>query len=413
MQVHKISRLSRSANSLKMLFKSDLHRQGKRADLFCRTFSECLLGDPSIECFMAYRARVLLWATIRAMGLTATDEVIIPAYTCEAVPMAVRFAGAKCVYVDCKENDWNPDIEALLQAVTPQTRLLLLQHTYGIVQQAKALREKLPDQVEILEDACQVVEHARLLQNRAYTLGSLFSLQWNKPLTTGFGGILSVHNKKFAQCLKSFLSKNLDKNIAAVQVRGLICQMAVYQALLTPVTRALLSKAYRSAQKYGFMKGTIIPEDYDNLMPIDYPAAVTDVQAVWGLDALNEWPGTLSNRREISLQYIDYFSKHDIPKPPGANNDDALWAVPVRINDKFTFMKSAEKRNLAFGYWFGRLPVHLSPPTAAKYGYHVGSSPYAEKMIMQEIFLSTGPDVSMKLASQTAEYLFNHRNMLS
>lgn len=409
----KMGRLSGSANSLKMLFYPTLHAPGEKVDIFCKAFSEQLLGDSAIECFMAYRARILFWAMIKTMGLTETDEVILPAYTCEAVPMAVRFAGAKCVYVDCAKDDWNPDTEALLRAVTSKTRLVLLQHTYGIVRQAKVLREKLPDHVEILEDACQVVEHERLSANRPYTLGALFSLQWNKPITTGLGGLLAVHNPLFAEHLKSFIAGNFDKRKAASQVRRLILQMLAYQTILTPATRPVLSRIYRFMQENGLLRGTTTPEEYGEQLPMDYSLTGTDVQAIWGLDAINEWPGTLMKRRELTRQYLDYFAKHNGPLPRGANGRDALWAVPVKINDKTNFIAGADKRKLAFGYWFGRMPVHLSPQTASKYGYQIGSSPRAEKMIMQEIFLSTNPELSMKQAFTAAAYLLNHGQILS
>src|SRR5689334_1354159 len=44
--------------------------------------------------------RVSLWAILKALGVGAGDEVIVPGYTCVAVPNAVRFAGAQPAFAD-------------------------------------------------------------------------------------------------------------------------------------------------------------------------------------------------------------------------------------------------------------------------------------------------------------------------
>src|SRR5215510_9813442 len=50
--------------------------------------------------FCFWKARVALYALLRALDLQENDEVILPGYTCIVVSNAIRFAGAKPVYAD-------------------------------------------------------------------------------------------------------------------------------------------------------------------------------------------------------------------------------------------------------------------------------------------------------------------------
>ena len=400
-----MSRLSIIGKALGMLLRPGSYGPGEKVPMFCRAFAERILGNASIPCYMAYRARVLLWAVIRALGLKETDEVIVPAYTCEMVPTAIRFAGARCVYVDCAQGSWSPDDEIIMRAVTPRTRLVLLQHTYGIVQPAEALRRRLPDQVAILEDACQVVEHARLAANRPHTLGALFSLQWNKPMTTGLGGVLSVHNEEFSQRIGTFIAENLDRQLAQARVRGLALQMIAYQSLLTPATRASLANIYRWLQISGLIQGTTSPREYTGAMPADYALAATDAQAVLGEVSLSQWPQVYLRRRELTKTYLECLLTQGFRPFAEIGQIPVLWGVPLQSTAKQATLRIARQQRLALTSWFGRAPAHLAPQTASQYGYVAGACPKAEALVTREVFLSTASEVSDRRLKTTCEKL--------
>ena len=47
-----------------------------------------------------YKGRVALYGILKSLGIGPGDEVIMPAYTCVVVPNAVKYLGARPVYVD-------------------------------------------------------------------------------------------------------------------------------------------------------------------------------------------------------------------------------------------------------------------------------------------------------------------------
>ena len=72
----------------------------------------------------------LLWA-IKACGIGPGDEVITVANTYIATALAISFAGAKPVLVDCREDTYEIDPDAVRRAITPATKAILPVHLYG------------------------------------------------------------------------------------------------------------------------------------------------------------------------------------------------------------------------------------------------------------------------------------------
>lgn len=94
---------------------------------------------------------------LRAIGLQAGDEVILPANTFIATALPVSRLGAKPVLVDINEQTYNITTENIEKAITKKTRAILPVHLYG---QPVAELEAILDlaqahHLEVIEDACQ------------------------------------------------------------------------------------------------------------------------------------------------------------------------------------------------------------------------------------------------------------------
>src|SRR5690242_5257349 len=124
-------------------------------------------------------------------GIGPGDEVIVPAYTWNATPNAVVAAGATPVLAEIDESlTLDPaDVEA---RITPRTRAILPVHMRGAPADMRALvslaRER---DLVVVEDVCQSAG-ASFGGRRLGTFGDAgaFSLQFNKIITTGEGGVL-------------------------------------------------------------------------------------------------------------------------------------------------------------------------------------------------------------------------------
>lgn len=124
-------------------------------------------------------------------GVSPGDEVIVPAYTWNATPNAVLAAGALPVLAEVDESlTLDPaDVERKL---TPRTKAIVPVHMRG----APADMRRLTDLAHrrgllMIEDVCQAAG-ASFEGRRLGTFGdaAAFSLQVNKIITTGEGGVM-------------------------------------------------------------------------------------------------------------------------------------------------------------------------------------------------------------------------------
>jgi dTDP-4-amino-4,6-dideoxygalactose transaminase len=91
---------------------------------------------------------------LRAAGIVAGDEVIVPTNTFVATAEAVVRVGGTVVFVDCDEN-FLLDSRLLAAAITPSTRAVIAVHLYGQTADIDAIREVIGDDILLVEDAAQ------------------------------------------------------------------------------------------------------------------------------------------------------------------------------------------------------------------------------------------------------------------
>jgi dTDP-4-amino-4,6-dideoxygalactose transaminase len=96
-----------------------------------------------------------LHMSLRAAGIGAGDEVIVPAHTFVASASAIVNAGAKPVLVDVGR-DFNINCEKIEEAITSQTRGLMAVHLNGyMADMVRVLELARKHNLVVVEDACQ------------------------------------------------------------------------------------------------------------------------------------------------------------------------------------------------------------------------------------------------------------------
>jgi len=124
-------------------------------------------------------------------GVGPGDEVVIPAYTWNATANAVIAAGAVPILAEV-DDSLTLDPDDVLKKLSPRTRAILPVHMRGAPANMDALvaiaREH---DLALVEDVCQAAG-ATFNGKRLGTFGDAgaFSLQFNKIITTGEGGVL-------------------------------------------------------------------------------------------------------------------------------------------------------------------------------------------------------------------------------
>jgi dTDP-4-amino-4,6-dideoxygalactose transaminase len=371
-----------------------------------RAFAETILGSPPAPALAFWRGRVALWTLLCAAGLREGDEVVVPAYTCEMVPITVKFAGARCVYADAAENSFNASPEAMAAAVTPRTRAVLCQHTYGVAMPMVAVRQAADRAGAVLiEDCCQLIASDVGESGPARTgAAAFFSTQWSKPFSTGLGGVAVFRDDRLYEVART-IRDGFPTEGNRRRARSLALQVLLYTLTVRPWTRAAIAALYRWAQRTGMVRGTTTVEEYDETMPADFLVPGLNVQASLGLRELARWPANVEHRRRLTALYLERLAQTEADLQPLAAAQGPLWTVPLSVENREEVLREASAAGLPIATWFDVAPVHMVPATAAQYDYRVGQCPRAERLLAREVHLLTGPAVSPARAEAAVDLL--------
>ena len=142
---------------------------------------------------------------LRAYGIGAGDEVIVPSNTFVATWLAVSQTGARPVAVEPDASTFNLDPSLIEAAITPRTRAIMPVHLYGQPADMDAINQIARKHgLRVIEDAAQA-HGARYKGRRAGVLGDAagFSFYPGKNLgALGDGGAITTNDAALAGVLR-------------------------------------------------------------------------------------------------------------------------------------------------------------------------------------------------------------------
>lgn len=388
----------------------------KRRIKKAETYKEALatyLEVSAEQVTLYYKGRVALYAILKAMGVGKGDEVILPAFTCVVVPNAIIYLGAKPVYVDIDPQTYNINPDLVRKAVGPKTKVVMAQNTFGLS----------PDVDEIVgiadEFGCKIVDDCTHgfggnyngAINGTIVDASFFSTQWNKPFSTGIGGIAIAKDLKIAEALRVHESTLLKPSAKdETMLRSL---MLAKDRLLTPNTYWAAVSAYRWLSEKKWVVGSSDGEELTTpTMPADFLKGMGKVQATRGIHEL----GTLNNRNDhrikIAARYDEILENLGVSRvfqPEYAKH--IFLKYPLLVSDRIKFLDLAKKARIELGEWF-LSPIHPIQKNFENWQYSPGSNPIAERIASQMVNLPTNLDVDEKYLHRIQEFLRTNSDLL-
>lgn len=146
---------------------------------------------------------------LRAMDISAQEEVVLAAYDFPGNFRAIEAIGARPVIVDVVENGWVIDPEQLQAAITDQTKAVIVSHLHGQIADCHRIREICDHSgIAMVEDVCQC-PGGFLDDQPLGTLGdvAIFSFGGSKLLSSGRGGALTTNNPDVYQRAKIYCNR--------------------------------------------------------------------------------------------------------------------------------------------------------------------------------------------------------------
>ncbi|MCW7077878.1 MAG: DegT/DnrJ/EryC1/StrS family aminotransferase [Canidatus Methanoxibalbensis ujae] len=183
--------------SVKSVMLSGMLAQGACVREFEREFADFTGVEHAVAVSSGTAA---IHIALLAAGIGRGDEVITTPFTFISTANAVLFTGAKPVFVDVREDDFNIDVEQVNEAVSRRTKAVIPVHLYGQPCDMHALMEIAEDyDLIVIEDACQA-HGAEYHGKKAGAIGTAgcFSFYATKNMTTGEGGMITTDIKEIA-----------------------------------------------------------------------------------------------------------------------------------------------------------------------------------------------------------------------
>jgi len=370
------------------------------------------LGIDKDNIFLFWKGRVALYAILKAIGIKENDQVIIPAFTCVAAVNPIIYLGAIPIYVDIDSETYTLDVNKIEEKINPKVKAIIAQNTFGLSSDLDAiLKLKKKYNLFIIEDCAHGFGgHYKGRINGTIADASFFSSQWNKPFSTGIGGIAVSRYRKIAKKLTKLvhiLEEPLIRDIFFLKV-------------LVPIKKNISNKYYWfSLKKYRWLSNHNLVLGSSQKEELVYPQkpkyfekALSEVQAKIGLEELRRFHKILEHRRKISNFYKEIFSNLDIKLPYEPDYSDHTYLrFPFLVRNRSKFFALSQKEKIEIGDWF-LSPVHPITRNLNSWHYKWGNNPIAEKISKHIVNLPTHMKIDEKYVTRIENFLRKNRRMI-
>lgn len=354
-----------------------------------------------------YSGRSALYAVLRALNTRPGDEIVLPAFTCVAVPSPVIFLGAKPVYADIDPRTLNLTGASVGAVLTPGTKAVIFQHTFGmpegIDEVACLCRER---GIPLIEDCSQAVGVARegRWSGRAGK-AAFFSSHWIKTYTTGVGGMLTTDDDELARAVD--LLRRSHSQAPFMKRLLLDAELRLFDAFFSHSVYWAAYRVRNVLSALGLTPATMdAPPGPDSPVPEEYTRQLSRFQALTGVRKVAGLAENLAVRRYWLKFYREALEGRG-PAVYGRFGDVELpyLHVPVAVKNKRHVMAAARRRGVMVFDW-PVSPVHPLPlEEASKAGYIQGSCPNAEKISSFLVGLPTDPVLTRREAERIVKFL--------
>ena len=352
-----------------------------------------------------WKGRTALYAILKALDVGEGDEVIVPGFTCVVMPNAVRFVGAKPVYVDIAPNTYNLDPYSVRQRITPKTRALIVQHTFGIPAELDSLLDiARQHNLAVIEDCC----HALLSTYAGQLLGTFgqaafFSSQWTKPYTTGLGGMAVIADSSLAQKMR--VVREDFSPPARKQLIQLRTQYTLYKRFFSPRLYWLAVSTLKRLSDWNLFVASSGEEELSGRVPRDFQWQMSDYQAKLGLVQLRKLASDTAHRERLQAFYEKMLQERGWPSVQSPKSAHTIYLrYPLCVANKSALLRQAEEARIELGSWFDSV-LHPIKRGLDRFGYEAGTCPIAEQTAAEVINLPTHPRFSLGDAKRLVSFV--------
>ena len=198
-------------NVLECLDSTWISSKGKFITQFENSFSEFIgVKHSAAVC----NGTVALHVALLALGISQGDEVIVPSFTYIASVNAIKYTGAKPIFVDSDTATWQIDTEKIEEKISKNTKAIMAVHLYGQPCEMDTILSIAKKHSLFVVEDCAEAFGSLYKGKHVGTFGDIgtFSFFGNKTITTGEGGMVVTNDFSLNEKVIHLKGQGLAKN---------------------------------------------------------------------------------------------------------------------------------------------------------------------------------------------------------
>jgi perosamine synthetase len=196
---------------------------------------EALATILKADCLVVSNGSVALILALKALGIEAGDEVIVPNLTYAATASSVIHVGAKPVFCDSDSDDWNISLESAKESLSRKTKAIILVDLYGVTRDwSPVVAWARASGLSVIHDCAESLTSSWDGQPTGVQADiRTYSFFANKLLTCGEGGAVATQNPSLLNKMRVLRGQGMSEAVRYwFDIPGFNFRMSSMQAAL-------------------------------------------------------------------------------------------------------------------------------------------------------------------------------------
>lgn len=395
--------------ALKLIFQPWKWKRSEAPETCSRNIEREFRDFLDVKYAFAFNSgRSALMAILESLNLEKGSEVLIQAFTCNAAVNPISWSGLKPVFVEIERETLNIDPQDLKKKITPKSRVVMVQHTFGLPAKMNEILEVCREHNLILIEDCAHSLGAKYRGQKIGTFGraSFFSFGRDKVISSVYGGIAVTSDEELAEKINQFQKNCLYPSRAWI-----------FQQLLHPVlTKLIIMPLYRfgelgrakllALQKLKILSKAVSQKEKKGKKPHYLPRKMPEALAWLALHQFKKLQKFNHHRQRIAKFYDQQISRARFLLPFSAPGRIYMrYPLLVKEGNTDVILGKARRQKIFLDNGWRKTPIVPPDTDLKKMQYREGSCPQAERVAQEILNLPTHINVSFQDAKRIAGFL--------
>lgn len=391
--------------ALNLIVRPWLYKRGRALSELENSFKKYL----GVKYAISFNSgRSAFFAILKSLNLPKESEVLLQAFTCNAVPNPVLWAELKPVYVDCNKDDFNINGGDLSAKINAKTRAVVVQHVFGLPADMDEIRATCgANNLMLIEDCAHSLgAEFKGEKTGSHSKAAFFSFSRDKIISSVYGGIAVTNDDKIGEALRQ-AQKEFGKPNSFWIFQQLLHPILLHYIILPVYNFLDLGKIFLVFSQWVHLLSKAVSwKEKRGQRPDYFPKAMPNALAALALNQFKKLDKFNNHRQIIADYYFENLknTKFELPKSFEGRKNVFLRFTVKHAKAHEIIYEAWHKQNILLGDWY-TTPIAPFDTKTEEVRYTSGSCKTAEELSKRTLNLPTHINISLKDAERIVNFL--------